>query len=95
MGEALEAHELVACRWDIDTLNSDWTRQYRRNAQLDGVQRISYPPYLPHAGGGTIGIRRSLHLKIDGFDESLPHLEDTDYVWRTRLEGASTRRRKS
>lgn len=88
LGNALEDHELVACRWDIDTLNSEWTKQYRRNAQLDDVQQIDYPPYLPHAGGGTIGIRRDLHLKIGGFDETLPHLEDTDYIWRAQLEGA-------
>ena len=88
LGDALETHELVACRWDIDTLNSEQSRRYRRNGQLDGVQKIHYPPYLPHAGGGTIGIRRELHRKIGGFDESLRHLEDTDYVWKAQLAGA-------
>ncbi|HHH44028.1 MAG TPA: glycosyltransferase family 2 protein [Gammaproteobacteria bacterium] len=88
MGNALETHDLVACRWDIDALNSERSRRYRRNAQLDGVQEVHYPPYLPHAGGGTIGIRRELHMKIGGFDESLRHLEDTDYVWKAQLAGA-------
>jgi glycosyltransferase involved in cell wall biosynthesis len=88
LGDALETHDLVACRWDIDALNSDWTKRYRQNAQFDGVQKIHYPPYLPHAGGGTIGIKRELHIKIGGFDESLRHLEDTDYVWRAQLGGA-------
>jgi len=88
MGNALETHALVACRWDIDTLNSDLAKRYRRNGQLDGVQKINYPPYLPHAGGGTLGIQRELHMKIGGFDEALRHLEDTDYVWRAQLAGA-------
>ena len=88
MGEALAEYELVACRWDIRTLNSKWVIRYRQNNQLNDVPRIDYPPYLPHAGGGTIGIHRKLHRKIGGFDESLPHLEDTDYVWRAQLAGA-------
>jgi len=89
IGEALEKHELVATSCDVDALNQDESRHYRRKLQADGLQTIHYPPYLPHAGGGTIGIWRSLHYKIGGFDESLPYLEDTDYVWRAQLAGAS------
>lgn len=90
MGEALETHDLVACRWDIDTLNSGWVRQTRTiNYQSDGVyDPIHYPPYLPHAGGNSIGSSRELYNRIGGFDESLPNLDDTDYVWRAQLAGA-------
>jgi glycosyltransferase involved in cell wall biosynthesis len=88
MGRALENHELVACRWDIKSLNNPLTQKYRGNNQLHGLQQINYPPYLPHAGGGSLGINRDLHFKIGGFDETLPHLEDTDYVWRAQLAGA-------
>lgn len=85
VGQALEEHELIATRCDVDTLNND-ENQYRGSLQLNGLRRIHYPPYLPHAGGGTIGLRRALHFKIGGFDEAMPHLEDTDYVWKAQLQ---------
>ena len=88
IGAALEEHELVATRCDVDTLNQHEHKSYRLTLQSDGPQKIHYPPYLPHAGGGTIGIRRALHIKIGGFDETLPYLEDTDYVWKAQLAGA-------
>ncbi|MDX1532446.1 MAG: glycosyltransferase family 2 protein, partial [Rhodothermales bacterium] len=47
----------------------------------------TYPPYLPHAGGGGLGVRRTLHQALGGFDEALPALEDTDYCWRAQLAG--------
>lgn len=88
MEKALENHELVACRMDTTTLNSPNIQKSRGIIQFNGLQEINYPPYLPHAGGGTIGIHRELHFKIGGFDETLPHLEDTDYIWRAQLAGA-------
>lgn len=89
IGEALLAHELVATRCDVETLNQHENRHYRNTLQEEGLQTIHYPPHLPHAGGGTIGIRRALHFRIGGFDESLPFLEDTDYVWKAQLAGAT------
>jgi len=89
IGEALEEHELVATSCDVETLNQHESRHYRKSLQAAGPQSIHYPPHLPHAGGGTIGIRRALHVKIGGFDESLPFLEDTDYVWKAQLAGAT------
>jgi GT2 family glycosyltransferase len=46
-----------------------------------------YPPYLPHAGGGGLGILRRIHETVGGFDEEMPALEDTDYCWRVQLAG--------
>lgn len=89
IGEALEEHDLVATRCDVEALNQHEHKSYRLGLQSEGPQKIHYPPYLPHAGGGTIGIRRALHIKIGGFDESLPFLEDTDYVWKAQLAGAT------
>ena len=87
MGDALSEHDFVACRWDTEKINPEWTRHYRGNGQLYGPQEIWYPPYLPHAGGGTIGVKRELHEAIGGFDETLLHLHDTDYCWRLQLAG--------
>jgi glycosyltransferase involved in cell wall biosynthesis len=89
IGEALEKHELIATRTDVETLNNENNRQYRGNLQSNGLLTIDYPPYLPHASGGTIGISRALNDKIGGFDETLRCLEDTDYLWRAQLAGAT------
>lgn len=88
MGEALRKHDLVACRTDMHKLNPPWATRARGLIQQDGLPRSGYPPYLPHAGGGTLGIRRSLHESVGGFHESLQHLHDNDYCFRLQLAGA-------
>jgi GT2 family glycosyltransferase len=87
MGEALSVHDFVACRIDFEKLNPAWLR--RRSPQERDVQRYSYPPYLRHAGGGTLGVKRRIHDAVGGFDESLPVLQDTDYCWRVQLAGTA------
>jgi len=89
VGQALEEHELIATRTDVETLNNPNNRRYRGKVQSEGVLQIHYPPYLPHASGGTIGITRALNDKIGGFDETLRCLEDTDYLWKAQLAGAT------
>lgn len=89
VGEALNKHPLIATRTDCETLNNEHNRRSRGNLQSSGLMNIHYPPYLPHASGGTIGITRCLHDKLGGFDESLHCLEDTDYLWRAQLLGAT------
>ncbi len=87
LGEALAEHPFVTSRYDDEKLNSPRIRQIHGNPQGRGLIPYDYPPYLPHAGGGGLGIRRRLHQSIGGFDESLPALEDTDYCWRVQLAG--------
>jgi glycosyltransferase involved in cell wall biosynthesis len=87
MGAALSIHDFVACRIDLEKLNPPWMQ--RRSPQERDVQRYSYPPYLPHAGGGTLGVKRRIHEAAGGFDESLPYLQDTDYCWRVQLAGTA------
>src|SRR5207302_768808 len=53
-----------------------------------GLQRWVHPPFLAHAGGGSLGVRRTLHERVGGFDESFVGVHDTDYCWRLQLEGA-------
>jgi GT2 family glycosyltransferase len=91
MSEALAEDDFVASRYDTGKLNSEWVRRIHANPQQDGLNPYTYPPFLPHAGGGGLGIRRALHLEIGGFDESLPALEDTDYCWRLQLAGVKLR----
>ncbi len=89
MGDALAKHEFVAGRFDTERLNVPWIHQSRANIQKDGLSQYRYPPYLPHSGGGAIGVRRALHQIVGGFDESLPILHDTDFCWRLQLAGVT------
>lgn len=84
MGETLETHEFVACRIDTAKLNPPWLRGHD---QENGLQQIWYPPWLPHAGGGTLGFRKTLFENVGDFDHSLPCLHDTDFCFRAQALG--------
>jgi glycosyltransferase involved in cell wall biosynthesis len=89
MGEALNKHELVAGRMDTKRLNPAWIHaSIGQHQQEVGLQTSSFPPYLPHAGSGNLGVRRSVHESIGGFNEAFPYLLDTDYCFRAQLGGA-------
>src|SRR5262245_38244580 len=87
MGTALQNYDLVASRFNTEKLNPPWLQSSPVNPQKDDVQKVSYPPYLSHAGGSGLGVKRSVHELIGGFDESLPAQEDTDYCFRVQLAG--------
>ena len=88
MGEALSKYDFVACRLDCEKLNESWTTKYRSlHLQSEGPIEYKYPAYLPHAAGASLGVKRSLHQAVGGFDETLLRLQDTDYCWRLQLAG--------
>jgi glycosyltransferase involved in cell wall biosynthesis len=87
LGGALAGHRLVASRYDTEALNPGWVAAVRANPQRDGLNPYTYPPFLPHAGGGGLGVSRRLFEELGGFDESMPVLEDTDLCWRAQLAG--------
>lgn len=87
MGEALRKHEFVACRIESSKLNEAWVCDSRARTQRDGLQRLSWSSTLHHAGGGTLGFRRSVFETVGGFDESLPRTMDTEYCVRVQLAG--------
>jgi len=88
MGEALSKYDFVACRVDFEKLNPPYLAGiFRNHEQQSGLQKAWFSPFLPHAGGGTLGIKRALHQAIGGFDESLPRMQDTDYCFRIQLAG--------
>ncbi len=86
MAWALEQHDLVGCRFDVSKLNPPWAAQI--NPQVKGLQRLWYPPYLPHTGAGGTGVKRHLHDAIGGFNEAILRLSDTDYCLRLQMQGA-------
>ena len=87
MLEALRVHDFVGCRMDFEKLNPSEDGRARRSLQQQGLQPYTYPSFLPHAAGGTLGVRRSVHEEVGGFDTSLLRLQDTDYCWRIQLAG--------
>ncbi|MGH7871362.1 MAG: glycosyltransferase, partial [Candidatus Binatia bacterium] len=88
MGEALLKQQIVACRVDFDKLNDIAVRTiFRNHAQHNGLCKVWFPPFLSHAGAGTLGIRKSLHDSIGGFDETVLTQEDTDYCFRVQRAG--------
>ncbi len=91
MGEALGEAGFVAARYDFARLNPPAVAAARDPHQLSGLNPYTYPPFLPHAGGSSLGVWRRLHEEIGGFDEALPALEDTDYCWRLELAGQPLR----
>jgi GT2 family glycosyltransferase len=87
MGEALSRYDFVACRFDFQKLNPSCRREGVATTQENDLQKACFPPFLFHAGGGSLGVKRSVHDTIGGFDESLLFCEDTDYCFRLQLAG--------
>lgn len=88
MGEAVFRHDFVTCRLDTEKLNPLWLQKSRKNSQRD-VPIQFYPHYLPFGGSCCIGVKRSLHESVGGFDESMFAMEDVDYCWRIQLAGTN------
>lgn len=89
IGNALKEHAFVASRFDFEALNPPEVLSSRNHAQYSSLQSYTYPPFLPHAGGCGLGVRRSVHEGVGGFSEDLVRLQDTDYCWRVQLAGYS------
>ena len=85
MARALDEHPVVASRFDVLRLNP--FAPFETHPQSSGLNPYVYPPYLPHAGGSGLGVRREIHERLGGFDERYPCLEDTDYCFRAQLAG--------
>jgi glycosyltransferase involved in cell wall biosynthesis len=85
MAEALRNCDFVAGAFEMNKLNPSWLQP--SHPQEKGLNKFNYPPYLHHAGGGNLGIKRAVHEMVGGFDETVPILEDTDYCFRNQLNG--------
>ena len=84
----LEKHEAAASRHEINRLNGERARRLHGDpAQQYGLSSYTNPPFLDHAGGCGLGIRRGVFEALGGFDESYEVLEDTDLCWRLQLAG--------
>ncbi len=86
MSEGLKTHPFVACRLEFLKLNAPAVRVARDQTQVTALQRFKLLPF-PHAGSGSLGIARTLHEAVGGFDESIPICEDIDYCIRVQSTG--------
>ena len=85
MADALDQHGLVAARLEHERLNEPWSLPVR-NPQPGLLQ--TDPPFLPYMFCAALGVRRSVHDDLGGFDESfLGAGEDRDYCYRAQLAG--------
>lgn len=94
MSKALEQTDFVAARYDYDRLNSSWLAAARPGGQSGEPMGGFCHPTLPYAGGGGLGVKKSLHDAVGGFDTTLRAAagqEDTDYCIRIQLAGATLR----
>ncbi|MDM9384194.1 glycosyltransferase [Chlorogloeopsis sp. ULAP01] len=84
MGEALKKYDFVAGQKDYKKLNEPWV------FECFGIQETGLHEaagYLPFAGANNLGVKRSIHEAIGGFDESILGIEDVDYCWRIQQSG--------
>jgi GT2 family glycosyltransferase len=87
MGTALEYHDFVTGSTETKRLNARW-RIHRFNWPEHELWFHNHLPHLAGACGNNIGVTRSIHRRIGGFDESLMlGWEDHDYAIRVQLAG--------
>lgn len=91
IGDALSEHDFVASCLDKEALNRRDVAVSRELAQQDGLEIAWYPPFLPHAGGCGLGVRKSLLEMVGGFDESFRYLHDTDFCFKLQKRGIELR----
>jgi Glycosyl transferase family 2 len=87
MMAGLRRHQFIAGSFDAHRLNLPAVVRSRPLQQAAGLQHSPFGPGLPHAGGGNLGVRRSVFLGAGGFDPEVGCLEDTDLCWRIQLSG--------
>lgn len=87
MGEGLQRHPFVSGPLETERLNTSPLTRHGPNAQQDGIQAYTTPPFLPHAGAGNMGVRRGVFDSVGGFDESFRACFETDFCWKLQLRG--------
>jgi glycosyltransferase involved in cell wall biosynthesis len=84
MVQALSQHDFVAGVHDYQKLNHPQTVALFSAIEGCGVINSAY---LPFSGTNNLGIKRSIHQAIGGFDEALYGSQDVDYCWRVQEAG--------
>jgi glycosyltransferase involved in cell wall biosynthesis len=88
MSTALDEYPLVSAQIEHERLNPQWALKVRPD-RVPGVQEGGLPAefgFLPYAGGGAMGIWRSVFDEVGGF-RLRPTFEEADLCWRVQLAG--------
>lgn len=85
--EALERHDFVAGRFELELLRSRSPFSVSWSPQLEELTRIPYLPGFVTAGAGNMAMKREVFESIGGFDESALTAEDDDLCLRAQLVG--------
>lgn len=92
ISSALSQHTFVCGPLEYDRLNPPWAVQARAGGpdQVTGPLHIPGGPPWPFALGANIGVRRTAHEDIGGYEEELLYGgEDIDYAWRLAERGVT------
>jgi glycosyltransferase involved in cell wall biosynthesis len=84
MGTALAKYDFVTGQSLYNKLNE--ASVVLKYGSEQGVSIIDNP-YLPFAISCNIGVKRSVHKAIGGFDENFTMIEDIDYSWCIQEKG--------
>lgn len=91
MVDALRRAPFVAARMEVAHLNPRWMYEHRADRQTRALQmwEVNRRPYLPHAGAGTVGLRRELYDEIGPFDDRFDHCHGPgpEFCFRAQLAG--------
>lgn len=92
MADALEGHAFVAGAITLEGLNETWrvpesTPFGVKGSPQKDVFVSRFNPSVRFAPACNMGIRKDLHMKIGGFDESILFNVDYDYCWKVWLAG--------
>ena len=84
MGEALAQYDVVGGQIDYEKFNQESVITKKSDSWKNG---FSSSQFMPHGATCNLGVKRSAHEAIGGFDEKLLRNQDIDYCWRLQLKG--------
>ncbi|MBE9098534.1 glycosyltransferase [Vacuolonema iberomarrocanum] len=92
MGDALESFDFIAGALNLQDLNAGWRIPKNhplgsRTAPQQQLPRYRHARELKYAPTANLGVRKSIHSTIGGFDEDLIYNQDLEYCLRTQLAG--------
>ncbi len=85
IAESLSRYDFVSGRREYGKLNEPWL--VKSCQYIEDNPGIKEHPYFPFAGAGNLGVKRSVHEAVGGFDEDILVTEDVDYCWRIQQLG--------
>lgn len=91
MAQALAERPLVCARVSLEKFEGIGGIRTESDFQQTGpIERDM--DFLPFAGSGTLGVRRSVFDRVGGFDGTMPCYEEADLCWKIQLDGQAAPR---